>query len=306
MMQPEYFIERKKIKKQLSMWKLAAVGLMAIVMTLVLGSFSKKSSKISDFIKSEPTDYIASVYIDGMIVDDKKRDAKILKICDDEKIKALIIYINSPGGTVGASESLYNAFKKISLKKPTVAVMQTMAASGGYLASLGADHIIALNSTMTGSLGVLFQNFEITNLADKIGITLYSFKSNPLKAAPNMMEKITPQVEEAAMSMIKDCYNYFVETIAERRKLPKEYVMQIADGRVYTGRQAFELKLVDKIGGLDEALKWLHEEKKVDENLEVYEYKLKSKTLLQEILGQEIEQKIRGLFSMNTGLVLAQ
>jgi protease-4 len=184
----------------------------------------------------------------------------------------------------------------MSIKKPVVAVMNTLAASGGYMTAIAADYIVAHNLTITGSIGVLWQNTEITNLAEKLGITFNSFKSGPLKAVPNMTEKVTPEVEEAVMSSIKDSYDYFVSLVSERRKLPKDRVIQIADGRIYTGRQAYELKLVDQLGGVDEALKWLHEERKIDTALKVFDIELKPKTLMQKILGEDLEQKINNLF----------
>ena len=111
-----------------------------------------------------------------------------------------------------------------------------------------------------------------------------------------MVEKVTPEVEEATMSMIKDSYEYFVELVAERRKLPKEQVIKIADGRVYTGRQAYDLKLVDMLGNTDEALKWLHTERNIDSSLKVMEIELKPKTFIQKLLGDDLEQKAYNLF----------
>ena len=298
-MQPEYLIERKKLKQQLFSWKALCVVLIAAVMTASSMILEKTFSGFEE--KTSNADYIGSIYIEGMILEDKKRDEKLRKICDNEKVKALVVYINSPGGSVGGSEELYNLIRKIGTKKPVVAVMNTLAASGGYMISLAADHVVAHNSTLTGSIGVIWENAEVTDLADKVGIKFNSFKSGPLKAAPNPTEKVTPEVEEAAMALIKDSHNYFIEMVAERRKLPKEYVAQVSDGRVYTGRQAYELKLVDKLGGTDEALEWLRTEKKIDPKLKIIEIELKTKSLLNKFLGEDIEQKLHGMF-FNKGL----
>jgi protease-4 len=291
-MQPEYFVERKKLKQQLINWKIACVLLIAAVMAGAKVILTNESS----FGLSQKQNYIGSVYINGIILEDKKRNEKLKKIYNNDNIKALIVYINSPGGSTGGSEELYSALRKMSIKKPVVAVMNTLAASGGYMTAIAADYIVAHNLTITGSIGVLWQNTEITNLAEKLGITFNSFKSGPLKAVPNMTEKVTPEVEEAVMSSIKDSYDYFVSLVSERRKLPKDRVIQIADGRIYTGRQAYELKLVDQLGGVDEALKWLHEERKIDTALKVFDIELKPKTLMQKILGEDLEQKINNLF----------
>jgi protease-4 len=295
-MQPEYLIERGKLRRQLSNWKIIAVLLLAAVLTFFLKFFDTDKGFPTASSAPLQSDYIASVYLDGIIMDDKKRDESLGKIVENSKIKAVILYVNSPGGGVTASEEVYSLLRKIAEKKPLVVVMNSLAASGGYMVSVAADYIVAHNSTITGSIGVIWQNAEITNLAEKLGITFNNFKSSPLKAAPNPMEKVTPEVEEAAMAVIKDSYDYFVDVVATRRKLPKDRVTQLADGRVYTGRQAFELKLVDRLGGTSEALQWLRETKSVDTNLKVFEFELKPKTLLQKILGDDMEQRIYNMF----------
>jgi protease-4 len=109
-------------------------------------------------------------------------------------------------------------------------------------------------------------------------------------------------VEEATMAIVSDSYNYFVDIVAERRKLPKEYVTKVADGRIYTGRQALELKLVDRLGGVDEALQWLKETKSIDKNLKVFEVELRPKSLLQKMLGDDVEQRICSMFFNMRGL----
>jgi protease-4 len=302
-MQPEYFIERKKLKQQILNWKVICVILIAAVMTaakLIFVNMKGLPGLSTEYVVDS---YIGSIYIDGMIMDDKKRDESLKKIYNNDKIKALIVYINSPGGTVTGSEELYNQIRKIGTKKPVVAVMNTLAASGGYMTAIAADYIVAHNSTITGSIGVIWQNFEITDLAEKLGVTFQNFKSSPLKASPNLTEKVTPEMEAAAMELINDSYNYFVEVVTERRKLPKEQVIQIANGKIYTGRQAYELKLVDRLGSTDEALQWLYEEKKIDQNLKVVEVELKPKSFISKILGDDIDQKISNLLVTSKGLL---
>ena len=291
-MQSEYFIERKKLKRQLINWKIVCVLLMAAAITLSKTILMNKDN----IVLLQKPNTIGSIYIDGEISQDEKRQKKLEKIYKNDDIKALIVHINSPGGSTGGSEELYTSLRKISIKKPVVAVMHTLAASGGYMAAIAADHIVAGNLTLTGSIGVLCQTAEVASLAEKLGITFNSFKSGPLKAAPNMTEKVTPEVEEAVMSSIKDSYDYFVSLVAERRKMPKDRAIQISDGRLYTGRQAYDLKLVDQLGGVDEALKWLHEERKIDPQLQVLDIEMKSQTLMQKLLGHDLDQKINNIF----------
>ncbi|MCC8406965.1 MAG: signal peptide peptidase SppA [Rickettsia endosymbiont of Sceptobius lativentris] len=282
---PDYLIERRQIKSRLLIWKLAAIILIAIVFLLVGKDFAPK--EVLPINSNE--DYIASVLIDEIILEDEKRDKKLKKIIDDSHIKALIVNVNSPGGTVVGSEKIYTILRKISEKKPVVIVMGTMAASGGYLISLGGDYIISHNGTITGSIGVILQTAEVTELAQKLGIKFNNFKSGELKAVPNPTEKLTEAVRVAIMENIEDTYNFFLELVSERRNLPIEEVKKLADGRVYSGRQALKLKLVDAIGSEDTALKWLQEVKKINANLLVKDYQLKPKPKLMDIILEDFD-----------------
>ncbi|AGJ01828.1 Signal peptide peptidase SppA, 36K type [Rickettsia prowazekii str. NMRC Madrid E] len=252
---PDYLIERRQLKSRLLIWKLADIILIAIICLLVGKDLVSK--EILSINSNE--DYIASVLIDGIILEDEKRDKKLKKIIDDSHIKALIVNVNSPGGTVVGSEKIYNILRKISAKKPVVVIMGTMATSGGYLISLGGDYIISHNGTITGSIGVILQTAEVTELAQKLGIKFNNFKSGAFKAVPNPTEKLTEAVRLAIMENIEDTYKFFIELVSERRSLPIEEVQKLADGRVYSGRQALKLRLVDTIGSEDTALKWLQE-----------------------------------------------
>ncbi|AXU06593.1 MULTISPECIES: signal peptide peptidase SppA [spotted fever group] len=282
---PDYLIERRQIKSRLLIWKLAAIILIAIVFLLVGKDFAPK--EVLPINSNE--DYIASVLIDEIILEDEKRDKKLKKIIDDSHIKALIVNVNSPGGTVVGAEKIYNILRKISAKKPVVIVMGTMAASGGYLISLGGDYIISHNGTITGSIGVILQTAEVTELAQKLGIKFNNFKSGELKAVPNPTEKLTEAVRVAIMENIEDTYNFFLELVSERRNLPIEEVKKLADGRVYSGRQALKLKLVDAIGSEDTALKWLQEVQKINVNLLVKDYQLKPKPKLIDIILEDFD-----------------
>lgn len=284
-MTPDYLIERRQIKSRLLIWKFAAIILIAIVLLLVGKNFAPKD--VLPINSNE--DYIASVLIDEIILEDEKRDKKLKKIIDDSHIKALIVNVNSPGGTVVGSEKIYNILRKISEKKPVVIVMGTMATSGGYLISLGGDYIVSHNGTITGSIGVILQTAEVTELAQKLGIKFNNFKSGELKAVPNPTEKLTEEVRVAIMENIEDTYNFFLELVSERRNLPIEEVKKLADGRLYSGRQALKLKLVDAIGSEDTALKWLQEVKKVNVNLTVKDYQLKPKPKLMDIILEDFD-----------------
>ncbi|HJD65672.1 MAG TPA: signal peptide peptidase SppA [Rickettsia endosymbiont of Bembidion nr. Transversale] len=288
---PDYLIERKQIKARLLVWKLIAIILIGVSFFLICKDFVP-----TEVLANNNDDYIASVLIDDIILEDEKRDKKLKKIVDDSHIKALIVNVNSLGGTVVGSEKIYNILLKISEKKPVVIVMGTMAASGGYLISLAGDYIISHNGTITGSIGVILQTAEVTDLAQKLGITFLNFKSGELKAAPNPTEKLTENVRVAVMENIEDTYNFFIELVAERRKIPIDEVKKLADGRIYSGRQAVKLKLVDSIGNEDTALKWLQDEKKIDAKLTIKDYQLKPKPKLVEMMLEDFDSLVPSFF----------
>ena len=268
----EFILERERLKHQLNKWKIVALVLLAFSAFFASGTMFKKSG-VS--LSSAGGKYIAHVEISGVIMENSTRDKKLREIKDNDDIVAVVLSVDSPGGTVVGSEKIYNILRDIGSKKPVIVLMETLAASGGYLISLAADHIIAHNGTITGSIGVIFQTPEITELAEKVGVKFHNFKSGPLKAAPNPMEKVTPEIEAVTMSSIMDSYDYFVGLLSERRKIAKEEAIKIADGRIYTGRQALKLKLIDQLGEIDDATKWLYENKKIDEKIKLKEYPLK-------------------------------
>jgi protease-4 len=173
---PDYLIERKRNKAQIARWKILSL-ILFLAIAFISGNRifgSKDVSLSSSGIKS---DYIASILLEEIIYDNLARVRKLEKLAEDKHVKAVIIHINSPGGSVVGSEMLYDAFRKIAKNKPVVVVMDSVAASGGYLIALGADYIIAHNGTITGSIGVLMEMAEITELAERIGIKFNNFKS---------------------------------------------------------------------------------------------------------------------------------
>ena len=174
-------------------------------------------------------------------------------------------------------ESLYLALRKAAAEKPVVAVMGTTAASAGYMVAIAADTVFARAGTITGSIGVLFQTAEVTELLGKLGIESTTIKSSPLKAVPSPFEELTPEGRAATQSVVDSTYAMFVDMVRERRSLEPEQVAQVADGRIFTGRQALERKLVDAIGGEEDARAWLEAERKVSAELPVFDIGVEEK-----------------------------
>lgn len=266
-MQPisDLLIDRKRLKRQLASWRglalLAVFGAAAVVFG-GLGKVGKSGLKV---------DYIAQINIMDVMYDDAKRDAMMKDILEDNHAKALLVQFDSPGGTTVGGEEVYLQLKEISKKKPVVGVMRTLCASACYMASLGTNHVIAREGTLTGSIGVLLQSIEISRLADKLGITPITIKSGAMKDVPSMGEPFTEEQRRVVGEVVTDAYDHFVRLIVENRKMDEELVRQIADGRVYTGNQALKLKLIDGLGGTDEALIWLQKSRNINPRLEIIE-----------------------------------
>ena len=184
------------------------------------------------------------------------------------------MHINSPGGTTAGSEQLYDALVRLKAKKPLVVVVEGLAASGGYITAIAADHIVAQQSSLVGSIGVLFQFPNFTELLKTVGVKVEEVKSSPLKAAPNGFEPTSPEARAALDALVKDSYAWFRGLVKERRGMDDALLEKVADGRVFTGRQAVELKLIDQLGDEKTAVAWLVAQKNVKSDLPVRDFKL--------------------------------
>lgn len=250
----DVLLERIRLKSELLKWRGLAIIMAIIAAFLYFGDES-------DIVPGR--DYVARIVIEGIIDENFDRDEIITGLANNSDVEAIIVYINTPGGTVVGGENLYNILKDLSAKKPVVSVMGTMATSAGYMVALGTEHIFANKGTITGSIGVLLQSVEIVELAKKAGINFDTVKSSPLKATPSPLEKFTPEARVAIQEVIDDFYNVFVDMVVEGRKITKKQAITLADGRIYTGGQAVKNGLVDEIGTEKEALDWLKKNKNV-------------------------------------------
>ncbi len=263
----ELIVDRRRLKRRLAGWRIAAVLLAVAALGALLwtpGGFKSYES------------HIARVRITGLITGDQPTLNLLGKIAASDKVKAVIVRIDSPGGTTAGSEAIYDAIRKIAEDRPVVAVMDTVAASGGYITAIATDHIVARGNTITGSIGVIFSFPEISRLLDTLGIKMEELKSGELKAEPSPYKPVSDKVRAVSMEMVKDGFDWFTGLVAERRGLPIERVRELADGRVYTGRQAIAVRLIDELGGEDKAIAWLESEKKIAANLDIVDWKADS------------------------------
>jgi len=262
----DVIVDRRRMRRKLTFWRVAAalVAIGAVVAIVV--------------IAKPPTVYgsIARIQIDGLIRSDNER-VEALERLEKSSATAVVVHINSPGGTTAGSEQLYDALTRLKAKKPMVVVVEGLAASGGYIAALASDHIVAQQSSLVGSIGVLFQFPNFTGLMKTVGVQVEEVKSSPLKAAPNGFEPTSPEARAALEALVKDSYGWFRGLVKERRSMDDTLLDKVADGRVFTGRQSVELKLVDQIGDEKAAVAWLVAEKKIKSDLPVRDYKLAPK-----------------------------
>ncbi len=260
----EHYLERGKINRSLLRWRV--FGALALVAALAW-FFARP-----DDPKSHEA-HIARLNIDGMITGDDATLKLIRDIAESEEAKALIVRIDSPGGTTAGSEAIYEELRKLGKDKPIVAVMDTVAASGGYITALAADHIVARGNTITGSIGVIFSYPEVSKLLDTIGVKMEEIKSGELKAEPNPYKPASEKARAVSMAMVQDSFTWFVGLVSERRKMNDARARVLSDGRVYTGRQARTEGLIDEIGGEEQAIAWLEKEKKLEVKLPVYAWR---------------------------------
>jgi protease IV len=258
-------LDRRRLKRRLTFWRISAIIAVAALIIFAVGKFDSFGG----------SDHIAVLDVSNIIVDDPDRSEALSRVAKDKSIKALVVHIDSPGGTVVGGEALYLHLRKVAEAKPVVAVMSDLATSAGYMTAIAADRIFARRSTVTGSIGVIMQTTDITGLLGKIGIKPEAIKSAPLKAQPNPLEPMTAKTRAAAQAVVTDMFDMFVEMVVERRKMTKSKVTRLADGRVYTGRQALQNGLIDAIGGENEALDWLEETKNISRKLPLKDVKIR-------------------------------
>lgn len=278
----DLLIERRRARRQSLFWKVLAVSAVAMVVAVLAGGGSGAMPSFNGFsnpmgnatLQAEAkSDHIARLSIQGIILEDRWRDALIEDLKTDPLVQGVVVYINSPGGAVVGGEDLYNNLRALAAEKPTVAVMGSLAASAGYMAAISAERIYAREGTLTGSIGVLFESTEVTGLLKKIGVKSELIKSAPLKAQPNPMEPFTDQGRAAIKSVVMDMYEMFVDMVVDRRPLSREQVLTLADGRIFTGRQAVKNGLIDAIGGEKDAVAWMETEKGILQNLPILDAK---------------------------------
>jgi protease IV len=265
----DLIVDRRRMRRKLTFWRVVAVAVIVLAIGAVAAAVSRRS------IVTGP--YIARVTVSGLIRDDEERVRLLDQLADASAAKAVILHIDSPGGTTAGSEQLFDALSRVRAKKPIAVVVDSMAASGAYITALAGDYIVAKQTSLVGSIGVLFEYPNFTDLLGKIGVKVESIKSTPLKAAPNGFEPTSPEARAAIQSIIMDSYAWFKGLVQKRRHMTDDQLAAVDDGRVFTGHQGLPLKLIDQIGDERTAKAWLEKDKHISASLPVRDYRLHSR-----------------------------
>jgi protease-4 len=265
-------VDRRRMRRKLTLWRVFAV-LLAIIAVVAAGVALRAPGS---GMLTGATGSIARVTISGLIRTDRQR-TEALERLSKSGAKAVIVHINSPGGTTSGSEELYDSLMRLRASKPTVVVIDGLAASGGYIAALGGDRIIAGETALVGSIGVLFQYPNVSDLLKTIGVQVETIKSSPLKAAPSGFEPTSPEARKAVEDIVMDSYAWFKDLVQKRRSIDNEQLAKVSDGRVFTGRQGLTLKLVDELGNERTAIAWLAKDKKIDPQTPVRDFRLRDR-----------------------------
>lgn len=259
---------------------LAKALIILVIIGVVVRIFMVMSGESEEVIM---TNSIAVVRLEGVIIDTRDLDRKLKKLDENDKVKGVILEVNSPGGIIAPTQVIYNRIMK--MKKPVYAVMESIAASGGYYISIAADKVYAMDSTTTGSIGVIMQYSNIEGLLDKIGVKSVVFKSGKMKDVPSATRELSQAEKNYVQDNIMEFYDLFLRDVLKRRNISEAKLRELADGRVFSGRQAVELKLIDRIGTREEAVIDMKDEIGI-QDLEVKELYDEEDTLLTRLTGK--------------------
>ena len=260
----DQIVDRRHLRRKVTFWRVAAIVLALVALFAGLSATTG--------LLDQRTAHVARVTLPSVITDSREHIRLLRRVADSSAARAVIIAIDSPGGTTAGSEAIHEEIRKVAEEKPVAAQMGTVATSGGYAAAIGADYVVARRNTITGSIGVLVQWADVTELMDSLGVDMQSVKSDPLKAAPSPFEPTTAEAREVIGELVADSYDWFIDLVAERRGLDRATVREVADGRIMTGRQAAGRDLVDAVGGEDEIRDWLADTHDIDRDLPVRDW----------------------------------
>ncbi len=252
-------LDRRRLKRRLRVWQ-------AVTLLVVVGA-------VLAYLQAQGTllggERIVRIHIEGVIVRDDARGRILTRLAEDDDVRGVIVHIDSPGGSVVGGEDLYNGLRNIAQAKPVATVMGTVATSAAYMTAIATDQVFAREGTITGSIGVILQTANVSTLLDRIGVEPITIKSSELKGVPSPVEPLTPEGRAVTEQVVLDLYDFFVDLVIDRRPIDTEAVRRLADGRVFSGRQAVENNLIDAIGDETAAIAWMVRNREVPAGLPV-------------------------------------
>ncbi|MGU3668680.1 signal peptide peptidase SppA [Methylobacterium sp. A49B] len=269
----ELLIDRRRLRRRLSLWRVLGIGGL-IVAVGALGYRVRTGAEGAFAVRPQ----IARISVSGFIAGSEATAKLMKRVGDADAVKGVVVSINSPGGTTTGSEEIFRNLRALAAKKPIVAFVDGTAASGAYITAIAADHIVARETSLVGSIGVLFQYPDVSGLLDKVGVKVESVKSSPLKAEPSGFTPTSPEARAALAAVVGDTYAWFKGLVAERRGMDSNQLSTVSDGRVFSGRQSVPLKLVDELGSERQAVAWLESARGVPKDLPVKDWKPRSES----------------------------
>ena len=249
-----------------------------------LFAFIAIASLSPDGLSFDAGERVGVVEVTGPIMESKEVIKNLERYRKDELVRGIVVRVNSPGGAVAPSQEIMQAVARAAKAKPVAVSMGSTAASGGYYVSLGADRIFANPGTVTGSIGVITQLFDVHKIVNDVDVEVHTIKTGKLKDAGSPFRKLDIEDEVHFRQLIDDIYTQFVDDIAKAREMDPERVRELADGRVFTGRQAKDLSLIDEIGSMSDAVSWVAKRAKIEGEPKVV-YPPKTTTLMDDLVG---------------------
>lgn len=267
----EAIADRRRLRRKLSFWRIAGFsGLIAAVAAIGYAAADRMGY-------GGVQQQIARISVEGLITGNQQRMADLMqRVGDSSLVSGVVITVNSPGGTTTGSEELYRNIRRLSEKKPVVTFVDGTAASGGYITAIASDYVVARETSLVGSIGVLFQYPDLSGLMNTVGVKVEEVKSSPLKAEPSPFKPTSPEARAALQQVVGDTYDWFKNLVRERRRLNESELAAASTGQVFNGRQGLPMKLVDKVGGERDAVAWLEQERKVPKDLPIRDWKPRS------------------------------
>ncbi|MGO4706370.1 signal peptide peptidase SppA [Microvirga sp. 2MCAF38] len=273
-MDAEAIADRQRLRRKLSFWRF--MGLVALIVGVLALGYAA-----ADRLGLIPGQtHIARISINGVITGNRRIADLMQQVGRQKSVAGVVISINSPGGTTTGSEELFRNIRTLSQRKPLVAFVDGTAASGGYITAIAADHIVARETSLVGSIGVLFQYPEVSQLLDKLGVKVDTVKSAPLKAEPSGFTPTSPEARAALQSVVNDTYDWFKRIVRDRRGMNDSELATVSTGQIFSGHQGVPLKLVDALGTERDAVAWLEKEKGVHPGLPVRDWRPRGESSL--------------------------